>query len=132
MIENANIVVYSDGVFIAGAVSNSAGVFAIAGLKQSEYDLEVSFVGYKRHLQKVIVEGSQSLVVVIEHSFYVRIYPHQIIDMDKQHKRPVHLKLQGPAHQVLILFGQQLHKNLVPAKKYRHGPKLRRKILFGS
>jgi hypothetical protein len=35
----------------------------------------------------------------------IRVHPDQVGDLDLQYQRPVHLKLQGPAHQILCLSG---------------------------
>lgn len=44
-----------DSVFVTGTVSNENGLFSLKDLKQGEYVLEISYIGYNTHRQAVFV-----------------------------------------------------------------------------
>jgi len=70
-----------------------------------------------------------SFVGVVKHSFSVLVHTYQTRNLDIQHQRAVHSKLQRPTHQVFFVPGQQLHSDQVPPQKYRYGPELWCQIL---
>ena len=44
-----------DSVFVAGTVTNEEGLFSFSELKQGNYILQTSYIGYQTHFQAVLI-----------------------------------------------------------------------------
>ncbi|MBP5536234.1 MAG: carboxypeptidase-like regulatory domain-containing protein [Bacteroidales bacterium] len=60
-----NAVLKQNGRILKGAATDYAGVFSIDGLSDGEYELVVSYVGYNRISEMIVIDGTHELTLRI-------------------------------------------------------------------
>ncbi|MDR1602823.1 MAG: outer membrane beta-barrel protein [Tannerella sp.] len=62
---SATVVVRQNGQLITGAITDTAGYYAVSGLSGGDYELNVSFLGFETHVQSLSVSANQSLDTIV-------------------------------------------------------------------
>ena len=61
-LENVNVALYCDSTFVAGGISDSAGLFSISTDTDCELKAKVSFVGYETVISTVPQSGDMGVI----------------------------------------------------------------------